>query len=459
MYKGQGIEVVEASPGERAGLARQLLMKAGRRPAIVYAPTRRQAEEVADELKAHFPAAPYHAGLKAEVRARVQTGFLDGKLDVIVATIAFGMGIDKPDVRTVIHTALPSSVEGYYQEIGRAGRDGAMSRAVLMHSYADRHTHDYFHERDYPAVAVLATIYAVLTEDPQPKEELQKRVRMDEESFGKALEKLWIHGGAVVDFAENVTRGVPDWKAPYEAQIAQKLEQLNSMLRYADNSECRMCALVAHFGDRAGSMKPCGICDFCAPGDCEAQVFREASAREISLARAVLALLAKTDGRSTGKLFTELCAGTPIERDGFEGILSAMARVGLLELKEETFTAEGREINFRKALLLKPAAEFSLLIKERPEKALKSRKRAVAKKVAKKAATGDLGLMEALKKWRLGVAKKEGVPAFRVLTDAALREIADSRPVSEEELLEVAGIGPRLASRYGAGILRVLSGG
>jgi len=454
-----GIEVVEASPGERAGLARQLLMKAGRRPAIVYAPTRRQAEEVADELKAHFPAAPYHAGLKAEVRARVQTGFLDGKLDVIVATIAFGMGIDKPDVRTVIHTALPSSVEGYYQEIGRAGRDGAMSRAVLMHSYADRHTHDYFHERDYPAVAVLATIYAVLTEDPQPKEELQKRVRMDEESFGKALEKLWIHGGAVVDFAENVTRGVPDWKAPYEAQIAQKLEQLNSMLRYADNSECRMCALVAHFGDRAGSMKPCGICDFCAPGDCEAQVFREASAREISLARAVLALLAKTDGRSTGKLFTELCAGTPIERDGFEGILSAMARVGLLELKEETFTAEGREINFRKALLLKPAAEFSLLIKERPEKALKSRKRAVAKKVAKKAATGDLGLMEALKKWRLGVAKKEGVPAFRVLTDAALREIADSRPVSEEELLEVAGIGPRLASRYGAGILRVLSGG
>ena len=80
------------------------------------------------------------------------------------------------------------------------------------------------------------------------------------------------------------------------------------------------------------------------------------------------------------------------------------------------------------------------------------------KKVVKKASTADLGLVEALKRWRLAVAKKEGVPAFRVLTDAVLREIAESRPESEEELLEIAGIGPRLASRYGAGILSVLAG-
>ena len=454
------IEVVEAAPGERADLARVLLTNPGRRPAIVYAPTRRSAEEVAEELKTYFPAAAYHAGLKADVRARVQAGFLDGKLDVIVATIAFGMGIDKPDVRTVVHMALPSSVEGYYQEIGRAGRDGAMSRAVLMHSYADRHTHDFFFERDYPAVAILAKIYGVLTEEAQAKEELQKRVRMDEETFGKALEKLWIHGGAVVDFAENVTRGVASWQAPYQAQIEQKLEQLNCMLRYADNSECRMCALVGHFGDRAGAMKPCGICDFCVPGDCEAQVFRGADAEEISLAGAVLATLGKSDGRSTGKLFTELCGGTPFERDAFEQVLSAMARVGLLELKEETFTANGREIAFRKALLLKSASEFVLLIKERPGRAVKTRKRAaVSKKAVKKASTADLGLVEALKKWRLAVAKKEGVPAFRVLTDAVLREIAESRPESEEELLEIAGIGPRLASRYGVGILQVLRGG
>ena len=86
-------------------------------------------------------------------RQQVQEEFQEGRIEVMVATIAFGMGIDKADVRTVIHTALPGSLEAYYQEIGRAGRDGAPSRAILMHSYADRYTHDFFFERDYPDVS------------------------------------------------------------------------------------------------------------------------------------------------------------------------------------------------------------------------------------------------------------------------------------------------------------------
>ena len=85
-----------------------------------------------------------------ERRRRVQEEFLDGRIQIMVATIAFGHGDDKADIRTVIHTALPGSLEAYYQEIGRAGRDGGPSRAILMHSYADRYTHDFFFERDYP---------------------------------------------------------------------------------------------------------------------------------------------------------------------------------------------------------------------------------------------------------------------------------------------------------------------
>jgi DNA topoisomerase-3 len=129
-----GIEIVEALRSQRPMLARAILLEARNRPAIVYTPTRKQAESLARDWAGDFRVAGYHAGLDAQRRRRVQEEFMGGKLDVMVATTAFGMGIDKADVRTVIHTAFPGSLEGYYQEIGRAGRDGKPSRAILMYS-------------------------------------------------------------------------------------------------------------------------------------------------------------------------------------------------------------------------------------------------------------------------------------------------------------------------------------
>jgi superfamily II DNA helicase RecQ len=234
-------------------------------PAIVYAPTRKTAEATAELLATQHRAAAYHAGLSADLRERVQSDFLSGRLDVVVATVAFGMGVDKANIRTVLHLALPGSVESYYQEIGRAGRDGKPSRAVLMFHFADRKTHDFFLKRDYPDVSVLDKLAAALGERPANAQTLRKKARITKANFEKALEKLSIHGGVRGVAEERWVKGHDDWRAPYAAQRSLRVEQLDLMARFAEGGSCRMLSLVQHFGDQQDSGKPCGLCDVCAP--------------------------------------------------------------------------------------------------------------------------------------------------------------------------------------------------
>ncbi|HET7540268.1 MAG TPA: DNA topoisomerase 3 [Polyangiaceae bacterium] len=259
------LEVLEVPPKDRPGRALEWLSGSGRLPAIVYAPTRKAAEQVAAVLATAHRVQAYHAGLSAELRERVQSDFLAGKLDVVVATVAFGMGVDKADIRTVVHLALPGSVEGYYQEIGRAGRDGKPSRTVLMHHFSDRKTHDFFLQRDYPESSVLERLFESLKSTPVKAATLRKKVRLDKLSFDKALEKLWVHGGVAGVASEELVRGHERWRAAYAAQRAQRVEQVELVARFAQERQCRMIALVRHFGDSEDSGKPCGRCDSCAP--------------------------------------------------------------------------------------------------------------------------------------------------------------------------------------------------
>jgi DNA topoisomerase-3 len=482
------IEVVEVPTSQRAAITRKLLLDASRRPAIVYTPTRAQATTLAAELNAHFPCDAYHAGLDSAHRQRVQQKFLEGRIEVMVATIAFGMGIDKPDIRTVIHTALPGSLEAYYQEIGRAGRDGELSRTILMHSWADRKTHDFFYDRDYPDVSFLDALFAQLRPEPQEKSALQQRVRNMPEEFDKALEKLWIHGGAVVDFAENVSRGHDGWREAYIAQGEQKKQQLELMHRYAESSECRMAALVRHFGDLTDARKPCGKCDFCAPADCIGQRFRRASAPEISAAARTLAALRADGPRATGKLHNELFPNAELTRDSFEEVLGALARAGSIRLAEAVFEKNGKAIPYRKASLTAAGEArhdedgIELLMKDGAAAPL-ARQRGKKKRGAKKAAAQPAhprsraaatpaaatpaavtsavasGVEEALRKWRVEEARRRGVPAFRIFGDQALRAIATKRPGTTAELLAIPGIGINIVEKYGAQIYRLLHEG
>jgi len=303
------VEVVEAKPSARGAVVRRVLEDAGRRPAIVYSPTRKETEALAAELNGTFPAAAYHAGMTSTARDRAQRAFQDGGVEVIVATIAFGMGIDKPDIRTVIHTGMPGTLEGYYQEIGRAGRDGDPARAILLYSWADRRTHEFFLGRDYPEPSVLAKVYGALSERARPAEELCAELGLDDEVFTTALEKLWIHRGALVDPEENATRGRPDWRVPYEAQLAHRQEQIERMTAFASGRGCRMLHLVRHFGDQHDSGEACETCDQCAPNKCLVNSFRKPEGTEIEVLAAALDLLRERDGLTSGQLHRQAAEG------------------------------------------------------------------------------------------------------------------------------------------------------
>jgi ATP-dependent DNA helicase RecQ len=471
------IEAVEVSKPRRTQFCAELLTRKERRPAIIYAPTRKEAETTAAELAEIFPSAAYHAGLDAQVRDRIQREFLGGQLDVVVATIAFGMGIDKADVRTVIHTALPASVEGYYQEIGRAGRDGLPSRTLLMHSFADRRTHEFFYQRDYPELAVLDRIVRKLGNDPRPADELRFDLDMDAEVFGKALEKLAAHGGAVVDFEGMVTKGARAWRDPYARQCQHRQTQLEKMLRFAEGGRCRMSMLVEHFGDDEDAAQRCGLCDFCAPEEAIAQVFRPLHRAEEETVYAVVRALRSGIGMSTGRLHKQLFPGDQMDRDEFEALLVAMARGGYAVFEDAEFEKDGRAIAYRKVSLtdageeIGSASRLHMFLPDAHEGAQqkatpKGRGTSRTKSSAQKSLPVDVEiafspqeaeLEKKLRAWRLDEAKRNGFPAFRIFGDKTLRGIVLERPRTLDDLMRVDGIGPEKASRFGESICAICS--
>jgi DNA topoisomerase-3 len=457
------VEVVRVAQGERFERVAELLAAGGRRPAIVYTPTRRDSEALAAELGGEFTAAAYHAGLDGRRREQVQTQFLGGRLDVIVATIAFGMGVDKPDVRTVIHTALPGSVEGYYQEIGRAGRDGAPSRAILMHEYADRRTHDFFFERDYPEVTVLEQVFDALTREPQSKEAAMSKSRLWGDAFDNALEKLWIHGGALVDYNENISRGHESFRESYVAQREHKAAQFEKMLAFSQSASCRMLALVGYFGDMTDSRQQCGVCDFCNPSAAIAQSFRPATKREQAHVEQILAALGGQDGVAAGRLHAQAFPDVGLERRGFEELLNSMARSGLVAITETSFEKDGKRIEFRKVRLTpagrEPGSAERVMVPEDseppPQTRVKRQKRTRTRTPKQQPAT--TGLEAALRAWRTAEAKKAGVPAFRILTDKTLLAIAAAEPETQASLSSISGVNSSVMRKYADRILRLVS--
>ncbi|MCA8935004.1 MAG: ATP-dependent DNA helicase RecQ [Planctomycetes bacterium] len=460
------IELAELKPSQRADGACKLLAKGENLPAIVYVPSRKECEALAQQIAEFTPCMPYHAGLGADERDSAQAAFIAGDISVIVATTAFGMGIDKHNVRTVIHTALPSSVEGYYQEIGRAGRDGLPSRAILMWSWADRRLHEWFLERDYPPVNEMRSLWNSLGHGGADFDSLCAELELKPNVLGGRLDKLAAQGGAIIDADGFISQGGNDWIEPYERQLAHKHDQIDRILNFAQGNGCRMLALLNHFGDRDDG-RACGKCDVCAPQQCVLKSFREPNEAEMSALRLIMGALLERDELSTGKLHRDNFNEKQLSRRDFEELIGALEKNGLVFTMQDEFEKDGRTIQFKRACLTDAGRETGLELDGAvmlpdvvgAKSANKSTKRSgKAKKPSATTSPADPEAVETLKAWRLQQAKSEGVKAFRVFGNKTLEAIAATKPATKDELLNVPGIGPAKLEAYGDGILEALRG-
>jgi ATP-dependent DNA helicase RecQ len=389
---------------------------AARGTAIVYSPTRRQTEEEHARLaRAGWRSAAYHAGFDGPTREQAQQRFRDGALEVIVATNAFGMGIDRADVRAVIHLAPPGSIEAYYQEVGRAGRDGE------------------------PAIGMLLT---------SPSDLPLRRRLLEMPSEGS----------------------VPD-----PARVQHRWNLFLELMRWAEGGTCRHDAILRYFGDEAETLAGCGRCDVCTTLDEP----REGDATETAIAvRKALSAVARTHNRFGLQAAVKLLAGLPdprLERSGLQatktfGALKGKSEDWLLSLLRRCVTAGWVDFTAgeRPMVLLTPAGK-AVLFAEGPVRLLLPPEHAARKPARSGGASGsrsrpaaptmtpaDELLFEALRTRRLELARADGVPPYVVASDRTLRELAELRPKTKAGLEGVFGIGPAKAAKYGDDFLAVV---
>ena len=363
---------------------------------IVYCLSRKKVDETAVWMQGQgITALPYHAGLDADIRRAHQQRFVRDDGIVMVATIAFGMGIDKPDVRFVVHLDLPKSLEAYYQETGRGGRDGEPAEAWMTYGINDVVIH---------------------------------RQRIDE--------------SAAADEQKRIER-----------------QKLDAMLGYCETASCRRELLLRYFGETHGE---CGNCDTCLTppelwdGTEAARKFMSAVLRTGQRFGAVH-LIDILRGKTTDKVtqfgheaLPTFGVGADLDQDAWRGVARQLLASGLLHADAQQFGALKLTDAARPVL----KGESTLMLRRQAVRVRSQKRRGTVLPTSLPPQAG--GLFELLRQWRATTAREQGVPAYVILHDRALQELASLRPRTTDELLNVTGIGAAKAERYGEALLKVL---
>ena len=459
------IEVLETANDERLELLAALLRSAEHRPAIVYAGTRRACEEIGRFLLSRgVDASVYHAGLTSQARARAQELFRDSDDGIMIATVAFGMGVDKANVRMIIHACVPSSVENYYQEIGRAGRDGQLSRAVLLYTKGDLRTNQFLLESSYPPSSQLESLLKKLPSEGASVD--QWLMGLDERSKNSILHQLRVHGMVRVEPHRVVPVGQPQDLATYEQQRDLRAQGLAKMVDYAVSAqECRICSLTRHFGDDADD-SACGLCDVCLPCEQHLVQKRQLVASERQLAIRVLDVLASTGGASTSRLWTHLKRSRVVaKKKDVSNVVASLLRSGVCALERLRFTKDGKQITYwglalRKSRTQVGSQDLDRLVIAQARDISKTPSKPTPKSMRRfgELTSDQEQVYRRLKDWRLSESKRLETPAFRILSNRSLEELAmlSPAPADIEGLAQINGLGPVKISRYGAQILELL---
>jgi len=463
---------------------------------IVYCATRKQVEKVSETLHEWgVKCVAYHGGMSDDMREKIQNEFIQKKADVAVATNAFGMGIDRSDVRFVVHFEIPGSVEAYYQEAGRAGRDGEAAYCQLFYNYADIRTQEFFIEGSNPGYPTICNVYQFLQNDADDNYEVRQTLM----EMGECAE---VKNGIAVGSALGILRKagyIERFDIPGKRMKGTRLTQphllvsdlqidrqaleekerrdrskLDAMISLCEVSQCRQQAILEYFGEPDAST--CGSCDVCQNsfgGDS-----REPSCETESLiVRKALSGVARMSVKTAngyegvfgkGKIIQMLMGSksqemakwhpkirTQPNKLSTHGILKEVGTSYLNELFSSmtqaglVMTQRGEYPLFtltpRGASVMMGRSKFQLIW---PGSQSKSKRRDAEAPVAMEEFGFDSQLYSRLTDLRFALAKIENVPAYQIFPNQTLEILTRLRPTTVGEGMRIKGVGPSKAGKY-----------
>ena len=445
-------------------------------PGIIYCATRKSVDVWADALTEQgLRAGQYHAGMDDDQRHRMQDAFLAGELDVIAATNAFGMGIDKADIRFVVHAELPGSVESYYQEVGRAGRDGGPARCTLLFAPVDVRTQEFFLAGSNPSERLLREVWRLLGSGT-PADDVERTLgREGAEGLAASTAVRLLLRAADAGGISPGQGPVPLDRDALALKARRDRERLDTMVRYAYGRGCRTRFVYDYFAGaaRGGAAPRCGVCDVCLGWGRGSG--RPLNDDELLRVRIALSAVGRLSGRFGVERLAQVLAGSEVREvlsrgldriptygklshvplDQIKDLLGALADQGLLERRG---IEGGRPGAF--VLALTPEGRAVAMGHERPLLDLpgpptRRQSRAVTAPAVPEG-PADPELFARLKRWRTEEAARRSLPPYVVFHDSTLAAIAAKRPSGAEELRAVKGVGPAKLAAYGDAVLALV---